>query len=77
MEFTREDIKSALKGRRKVYLKEYSDFSEVDVYNGERLKNGHVVKGPAIIEEIATTLLVPPGYKFEIDKFGSYIGGVA
>jgi len=34
----------------------------------KNLESGNVIKGPAIIEAPATTLLVPSGYSVKLDK---------
>ena len=37
------------------------------VYDRDKLKAGMVVEGPAIIEQLDSTILVPPGFKAEVD----------
>jgi N-methylhydantoinase A len=37
------------------------------VYRWEKLKPGHVVSGPAVIEAVTTSALVPPGYTARVD----------
>jgi N-methylhydantoinase A/oxoprolinase/acetone carboxylase beta subunit len=34
---------------------------------------GHVVRGPAIIEEKATTVVVPSGFSAVVDASGTYL----
>jgi len=70
-EFIGEDPKKAFKGTRKVYWE--NGFKETPVYEHQRLECGNVVKGPAIIESVDTTYVVPQGQKFTIDK---YLNGV-
>ena len=57
----------ALKGRRKVFGD--SSFVEIPVYEQKLLQCGNEVKGPAIIEVEDTTILVPEGKKYSIDRF--------
>jgi N-methylhydantoinase A len=50
----------SLKGRRECWFD--GEPALADVYDGERLAVGTVFEGPAIIEESATTVVVPPGF---------------
>ncbi len=45
--------------RRPIYLSTESDFSEVDVFDRYRLKAGSDLRGPLVIEERESTLVVP------------------
>ncbi|MEW5920920.1 MAG: hydantoinase/oxoprolinase family protein [Bacillota bacterium] len=71
---------AALRGRRPVYLPDRKDFRDVDVWDGDRLPQGTKLNGPAIIEQVNTTIFVPPQYELELDEFGNFImqlGGAA
>lgn len=46
---------------------------DVSVYDGPALPQGHPLKGPAIIEEETTTVIVPPGFAVEVDDAHNYI----
>ncbi len=67
-----EDSSGALKGRRMVYLPSAKRFAEVDVYDGERLGHGNRIVGPAIVEQLTTTVFVSPEYNVMCDRLGSY-----
>lgn len=41
------------------------------IYVRHRLAAGHVLLGPAVVEEPATTLIVPPGWRVRVDEFGN------
>jgi len=43
------------------------------VYEGGALGAGATVKGPAIIEEITTTIVIEPGWTARLDASGSYL----
>ncbi len=43
------------------------------VYDGERLRAGHRLTGPAVVERGGTTALIPAGMACEIDRFGTAI----
>jgi len=59
------------KSDRKVYFedKEYA----TKVYLREELLNGHIIEGPALVEENASVTVVRPGIKLSVDKFGNLI----
>lgn len=57
----------ALKGKRQVYWQ--SDFKETPVYEQRLLSCGNQVAGPAIIEGEDTTILIPGGIKYSVNKF--------
>ena len=60
------------KGTRPVYIPEDRSFHHVNVYDGERMVYGNMVAGPAIIEQITTSTLVPPGYNMVVDSVGTF-----
>ena len=37
------------------------------IYDRDKLKAGAVIEGPAIIEQLDSTILVPPGLKAKVD----------
>ncbi|MBI3058447.1 MAG: hydantoinase/oxoprolinase family protein [Deltaproteobacteria bacterium] len=48
-------------------------FEETPAYDGTRLKCGDRIAGPAIIEEPATTVVIPVSYGCTVDKVKNYI----
>lgn len=64
----------ALKRGREVYFKELGGMVKTRCYDGDKLLPGNVVTGPAVIEERATTIVVPDKTRVEVDKYGNYIG---
>jgi N-methylhydantoinase A len=67
------DAAAALKGRRSVYIPERDAFGEVDVYDGHRMRCGHRVAGPALIEQQTTAIFVSDGYDCTVDELGSFV----
>jgi N-methylhydantoinase A len=65
--------RQALKGKRQVFFVESKDFIETLVYDGDALQPGSIVEGPAVVEEVAMTLAIPPKFRFSVDLFGNYI----
>ena len=63
------DPRAAIKGRRRVFLPETSEWQEIDVLNGAKLKAGMSFAGPVIVERKNTTIYVIPGSEIEIDRY--------
>ena len=57
---------SAEKGTRTVYWR--GSRREFRIYEMDVLEAGNVIPGPAIVEHPATTLLIPPGQRVELDS---------
>jgi N-methylhydantoinase A len=64
---------AALKGRRPVYLAEAARFEPAPVYDGEKLRHGNRLVGPAVVESATTTVLVPPGWDLAMDGDGTAV----
>lgn len=54
---------------RPVYFEESGGFVETAVYDRHRLGPGDELEGPAIVEQMDTTVVVHPGQKAHIDAF--------
>lgn len=61
----------AVKGRREVYFAESGGFVDCRVYDRYGLRSEDVVNGPAILEEVDSTVVVHPGWGGEVDGFGN------
>jgi len=72
-EYRDKDPGNCLKGQRRVFIPSETAFMPVDVYDGNRMGFGHHLNGPAIIEQVNTTLFVPPEYEMLCDPYGSYL----
>lgn len=58
-------------GRRQVSFDRHGTH-EADIYDGLALEPGMAFCGPAIVQEPAATLVVPPGHCVSVDRFGNY-----
>lgn len=58
---------------RPVYFGSHGDFLPTAIYGRARLKAGHRIEGPAIVEEIDSTTLVQPGYQVDVDRYGNLL----
>ena len=65
----RQSIASARKGTRRAYFE--GRYAGVSVYDGPSLGAGHEIKGPAIIEEAFTTIIIYPGHRAGADSYGN------
>jgi N-methylhydantoinase A/acetophenone carboxylase len=65
-----EDPKGALIGERKAYWPETKSWASTPIFQFEQLQPGNIVTGPAVVEAELTTIVVPPGQKFAIEKHG-------
>ena len=73
-------VSEARRGTRRVFFSDAAGFVETAIYDRDRLRAGHVVVGPAVIEEVDSTTLLHAGYRAEVDEFGNLLispGGAA
>jgi len=66
-----DDASGALKRRRACYFA--GQWYDTQIYDDQRLAAGNVLFGPALIEEPTTTVVVPPGFRCTVDRFGNYV----
>jgi N-methylhydantoinase A len=64
---------SAFKKNRRVYFEEYQDYVDCPTFERSRLKAGNEITGPAIIEQMDTTTVVPPDQNVKVDNYGNII----
>ena len=64
------DPAAAFLGKSPAYWPESTQWVDTPRYGFEELKPGNHVDGPAIIEAKLTTIVLPPAYEFEIDRYG-------
>jgi N-methylhydantoinase A/oxoprolinase/acetone carboxylase beta subunit len=63
------DAANAVKGTRPVFFGE--GFVETTTYAGNKLETGHRVAGPAIIERMGDTIVIPLNYEAIVDPYGN------
>jgi N-methylhydantoinase A len=69
VKLARSDLKSALLEKRKVWFAQ-SGYVATPVYDRDRLPADARITGPAIIEQMDTTTVVPPKAKLKQDRYG-------
>jgi N-methylhydantoinase A/acetophenone carboxylase len=68
-----QDPGKAFKGKRDIYWEEVGGLHPTPIYEHGRLACGNVVQGPAIIESIDTTYVIPKGRTYTTDQ---YLNGI-
>jgi len=63
------DASGAIMRHRDVWLPEAGDFVATPIYARERLRPGNRFSGPAVIEQMDATTLVPPGMTARVDRW--------
>lgn len=67
------DGAGALKGTRDVYYHSEKDFVSSNVYDRDLIPIGERIDGPAIIEEMDSTIVINPGQSAQIDNYGNVV----
>jgi N-methylhydantoinase A len=63
----------AMVGRRRAIFAADGKPVDTPVYDGSKLGAGATIKGPAIIEEVTTTIVIEPKWSARLDVSGSYV----
>ncbi|MDV7270283.1 hydantoinase/oxoprolinase family protein [Thioclava sp. A2] len=64
---------SALKGHREMVFNADGVAQNTPVYDGSALGAGDTLHGPAVIEEVTTTLVIEPGWTVHLHETGTYL----
>ncbi|MEI2805756.1 hydantoinase/oxoprolinase family protein [Albidovulum sp.] len=64
---------SALKGTREMIFNAEGIPHETPVYDGALLGAGDRITGPAVIQEVTTTIVIEPGWLADLDASGVYV----
>jgi len=63
----------ALKGHRNAVFSADGKAIKTPIYDGTPLGAGAAIKGPAVIEEVTTTIVIEPGWTAVLHESGSYL----
>ena len=63
------DPSAARKGTRPAFFPSAGEFLSASIYDGDALRAGNAVPGPAVLEMAGTTVVVPPGYRARLDPY--------
>jgi N-methylhydantoinase A len=64
---------AASNGVRPVYFSDAGGWVDTATFQRERLLAGNCIAGPALVEEYASTTVVLPGDRLEVDRFGHLV----
>jgi N-methylhydantoinase A len=64
---------NAIKAHRDMIFSADGHAVSTPVYDGEQLGAGDELSGPAVIEEITTTIVIDPGWHARLDASGTYV----
>ena len=67
------DASAAIKETRPAYFGEAGGWVDTPIYDGRKLQAGNRIAGPAIIEEVTTTIIICPNDLAEIDRLGNVV----
>jgi N-methylhydantoinase A len=73
MPISNEDASQAFKSKRKVFFNPSGEYIESPIYDGSKLVPNNLIRGPAIIEEKTTTIVVFPSSVARVDPYLSVI----
>lgn len=65
------DIDDALKGTREVYFD--GKYETTNIYDREKIPVNAEINGPAIIEQLDTTIVIPPKFTSKVDQYKNII----
>jgi len=63
------DCDGAVIGRREVYFEEAEAYIDTGIYDRALLHAGNEFSGPAVVEQMDSTILVPPGHRVRVDPY--------
>ena len=63
----------AERGTRQVLFEDVERFVEAVVYERADLRAGNLIQGPAIVEQMDSTTVLPPDYSAQVDQYGNLL----
>jgi len=67
------DVAAARTDTREAYFTDVGEYVETDIYDRTLLGEGDTFEGPAVVEQMDSTIVVPPGASAEVDEIGNVI----
>jgi len=66
-------LKDALNGYRNVYFEETGGFSKTPIYHRSHIPVNATITGPAVVEQLDSTVLIPPKFNAKVDAYKNII----
>ncbi|GAB5469831.1 MAG: hydantoinase/oxoprolinase family protein [Rhodospirillales bacterium] len=63
---------AALRPARQVWWEETGGFTETPIYDGSAFLPGNAIEGPAVVETVATSVVLHPGQRLAVDRYGNF-----
>ena len=63
----------ARKTDRKIYFEEFKGYRSCPTFERSLLKANNIIKGPAIVEQMDSTIVVLPDYRAAPDRYGNLV----
>jgi len=60
-------------GTRKIFVLDSSEWTDAGVYRRDALAAGDRISGPAVVDQLDSTVVILPGFSAEVDPFGTMI----
>jgi N-methylhydantoinase A len=70
---TSHTIDTKLRGEREVYYEETGTYQTTQIFDRGTLGSGVKISGPAVIEEMDSTIIVRPGQAASVNEFGDVV----
>lgn len=67
------DATGAVIGAREIWFPETKTFTDSPIYDREKMTPGMTFEGPGVVEQMDTTVLIPPGTSVRVDAFENLI----
>jgi N-methylhydantoinase A len=68
-----QGLNDAHTGTRDAYFEEIGEYVDTDIYSRDQLGAGATFSGPAIVEQMDSTVVVPPNSEVELEETGNII----
>lgn len=66
-------LEDAIKGHRNVYFEEAGGFTETPIYRRSDIPVDATIVGPAIVEQLDSTVVIPPEFSAKVDAYKNII----
>lgn len=66
-------LEEALKGHREVYFEDAGGFTRTPIYHRSKIPVHAEIYGPAIVEQLDSTIVIPPGFHAKVDEYRNII----
>lgn len=73
LETSPDSVEAAVRATKPVYFRSAGTYVPTKVYMREALRPGHKIEGPALVEEHASTTVIQPGDRLEVDAYGNLL----